>query len=55
MEDKTSEEAGEKITETLETSKLKPKCVSTEDLKKWLEDREVSLNKPLKFTQTIIF
>lgn len=50
MEDKTSEEAGEKITETLEASKLKPKCVSTEDLKKWMEDREVSLNKPLKFT-----
>lgn len=47
MEDKTSEEAGEKITETLEASKLKPKCVSTEDLKKWLEDREVKLKDHL--------
>lgn len=43
MEDNISEEEGKKTTETLEASKLKPKCVSTEDLKKWLEDREVKL------------
>lgn len=47
MEDNISEEEGKKTTETLEASKLKPKCVSTEDLKKWLEDREVKLKDHL--------
>lgn len=47
MEDKISEEEGKDIIETLEASKLKPKCVSTEDLKKWLEDREVKLKDHL--------
>lgn len=39
MGDKISEEEGKKIIEAFEALKLKPKCDTPEDLKKWLEEK----------------
>lgn len=53
MGDKISEEEGKKIIEAFEALKLKPKCDTPDDLKKWLEEKsQLGATAKIKTEQT---